>query len=83
VVTWTVLPWISSRHTSSRWRDRSNPACNIAIGLLVVSSTVATGRLPPGRPLFMAFSPRQLIRMKPLVQVQPGPLHSIDLRNAR
>ena len=26
----------------SRWRDRSNPACNIAIGLLVVSSTVAT-----------------------------------------
>jgi hypothetical protein len=50
VVTWTVLPCISSRHTSSRWRDRSNPACNIAIGLLVVSSTVATGRLPPRRP---------------------------------
>ena len=29
VVTWTVRPRASSRCTSSRWRDRSNPACNL------------------------------------------------------
>src|ERR687897_3203170 len=38
-------------------------------------------RQRPGKtPVRTALSPRYLIRMRPLVQVQPGPLHRVELR---
>jgi hypothetical protein len=50
-----VAPCWSSRHTSRRRRDRSNPACNIAMGLLRARSLGDIWEIATEEALFMAF----------------------------
>src|SRR5207248_1931371 len=55
-MTRTVAPRWSSRHTSKRRRDRSNPACNLAMGLLRARSLGDTWEIATKEALFMAFN---------------------------
>ena len=55
-VTSTVLPPSSSTCTSSRWRDRSNPAYTMVLSLQGVGSA-ENPTFSPRRPFFMTFSP--------------------------